>query len=142
MLPIASVVVLQLPLHTRPSKGCLHLRQGLSLTCNEQDAWMWYQEAPQPGWMLTGGVVSSAYPPPAPLVPLTNASDHKPAPGLFQRNLSCWRWFSSMLDITSHLPITSHLTRTVIRDEIPPFTHALISSGRRGNPEGGNHASF
>jgi len=30
---------------------------------------MWSQEAPQPGWMLTGGVVSSAHPSPAPLAP-------------------------------------------------------------------------
>jgi hypothetical protein len=34
-----------------------------------QDAWMWYQGVPQPGWMLTGGVVSSAHAPPAPLTP-------------------------------------------------------------------------
>jgi hypothetical protein len=31
-----------------------------------QDAWMWYRGAPQPGWMLTGGVVSSAHPPQRP----------------------------------------------------------------------------
>ena len=81
MLPATSAVVLQHSLHptilpspprhpTPDQAGCFSTSNSACRSpATSQGAWMWYHGAPQPSWMLTTGVVSSAHPPPAPLMP-------------------------------------------------------------------------